>query len=620
MITNGFIQVAGVIDKKEADMLVSCGVKFLGFPLRLPVNKEDLSEQDAKKIITTLPEGVEAILITYMNEAREISELANYLGVKYIQLHGAIAVEELEKLKQDNPHYILIKSLVIGEGSFDQLMQTMKSCMSYVDAFITDTFDPKTGASGATGKTHDWSVTKELIDQSPKPIILAGGLTPDNVNEAIQNIQPIGVDAHTGLEGSDGRKDSAMVQSFITQASAALDRKTIYCSGALTAGKFSKLTQKAYKGTDGHVSELVIDLRDIEFIEMPTLIYILSVLCQRTDDQLYTLIRIPKEKKIRDYLRLWNFPKSVAECTGKGFSSFCNQEDIEQYFGENKVEDDFRYFESKSENRTQFINEKCFSICTHKLTSNIDKTADTILVSSIANKWKDPLVRNHLNNFFKPEKESKEIKSLQPNYISSRIVYEAISNALRHPNAKILISSSSLSYTHNKTKALLTLTYWDDGITFYSTISRALQTGKNIYCDVHQDDCFSYIVKHLNPLGDVRRFPFESDRKISIKSPVLELFLACLSPGVSCDIDRENYLEPSDDLAATPPGWGLYALLNCACEVFAGSVVIQSGCLFANVCADAANSEHKFKVTLRESEPGSPCFNGNMITVRLPLG
>ena len=59
-----------------------------------------------------------------------------------------------------------------------------------VDAFITDTFDPDTGASGATGKTHDWEVSQRIVEHSPLPVILAGGLGAGNVKEAIMQVKP----------------------------------------------------------------------------------------------------------------------------------------------------------------------------------------------------------------------------------------------------------------------------------------------------------------------------------------------------------------------------------------------------------------------------------------------
>ena len=66
--------------------------------------------------------------------------------------------------------------------------------------------------------THDWEVSRRLVEYSPKPIILAGGLDPDNVRDAILQVGPAGVDAHTGVEGADGRKSHALVTRFVAAA------------------------------------------------------------------------------------------------------------------------------------------------------------------------------------------------------------------------------------------------------------------------------------------------------------------------------------------------------------------------------------------------------------------
>lgn len=221
---NRFIQIAGVIDKKESDMLVNCGVKFLGFPLRLPVNKEDLTENEAAEIIKSLKDHCNGILITYLSDADEIVKFCSELGAGIVQLHGDITYSELLRIKQLNPDLIVIKSLVVHENNSDKLEQLVLSIHECVDAFITDTYDPTTGASGATGKTHDWSVSKRLIELSPKPVILAGGLNHDNVYEAIIEVRPAGVDTHTGVEGSDGRKDKILVSKFLTEAIRAFDK------------------------------------------------------------------------------------------------------------------------------------------------------------------------------------------------------------------------------------------------------------------------------------------------------------------------------------------------------------------------------------------------------------
>jgi phosphoribosylanthranilate isomerase len=215
---NGLIQIAGIIDTKEAKMLMDLGVDYLGFPLRLPVNKDDLTEEEAIEVIKGINPPHKSVLITYLETSIEIINFCNKLNVKVVQLHGPIALEELKKLKQQRPDIEIIKSLVVYGDNYAQLENTVKTLSPWVDLYITDTFDPVTGASGATGKTHDWQISRKLVTISPKPIILAGGLNPSNVKQAILNIKPAGVDLHTGVESPDGRKDYNLVKQFVSEA------------------------------------------------------------------------------------------------------------------------------------------------------------------------------------------------------------------------------------------------------------------------------------------------------------------------------------------------------------------------------------------------------------------
>lgn len=217
------IQVAGIIDLEEAELLINAGVDYLGFPLRLPVNKEDLSEEEAAKIIKTISPPAKGVLITYLDTAKEIVEFADKLGVKVVQLHGKISKSELIKTKELKPDLEIIKSLVIGEYSQDELLTIINEHSNWIDAYITDTFDPKTGASGATGKTHDWAISKKIIEISKKPVILAGGLNADNVREAILTVKPAGVDVHTGIENKSGRKDPELLTRFVQNAKKAFE-------------------------------------------------------------------------------------------------------------------------------------------------------------------------------------------------------------------------------------------------------------------------------------------------------------------------------------------------------------------------------------------------------------
>lgn len=218
------IQVAGVIDGEEAAMLLEEGVDWLGFPFRLPVHKEDLSEEDAAAIIGSLPASARGVLITYLREAHRILELCERLGTTTVQLHGELPEDEVAALKTSRPGIYVVKSLVVRGDNRGVLREQMNRFAPHVDAFITDTYDPQTGACGATGRTHDWNISREIVENAGRPVMLAGGLHPANVRDAILRVGPAGVDVHTGVEGPDGRKERGLVQQFVAEAREAFSR------------------------------------------------------------------------------------------------------------------------------------------------------------------------------------------------------------------------------------------------------------------------------------------------------------------------------------------------------------------------------------------------------------
>jgi phosphoribosylanthranilate isomerase len=213
------LQIAGVHDIDEALMSAAAGVTHIGIPLRLPVHKEDVSEEEAAQIFNALPEHVQGVVITYENEPDALVELMGITGAQVLQIHGDISLQALQELRRLLPNNPLFKSIVIGKVSFKESLETALGQAEHVDAFLTDTYDPGTGAEGATGKTHDWKRSRRLVAAlAPTPLILAGGLHPGNVYDAVRFVGPAGVDAHTGLEDKNGRKDKALVEAFVAES------------------------------------------------------------------------------------------------------------------------------------------------------------------------------------------------------------------------------------------------------------------------------------------------------------------------------------------------------------------------------------------------------------------
>ena len=215
------VQIAGVTSPDEARMLEELGTDLIGFPLRLGYHAPDTSEAVAREIIGSLKIPSRAVLITYLTDALEIRQFASCLGVSKVQLHAEITPAEICRLKFIAPSLSIIKSLIVRPECSDSahpLYDLAQEFDPYVDAFITDTFDPKTGATGATGLRHDWSVSARIAKLIKKPLILAGGLKPDNVYDAIMEVRPASVDAHTGVEDVNGAKSPSLVTSFISEA------------------------------------------------------------------------------------------------------------------------------------------------------------------------------------------------------------------------------------------------------------------------------------------------------------------------------------------------------------------------------------------------------------------
>lgn len=209
------IQIAGVSTLEEALFCERVGVDALGFTVRLPTGvHDDLTEAKARSIIAALPPFLSTVAITYVGNAREAADLCRYLGVSTLQLHGEFPSQELPVLRAALPHLRIIRAVHV---TGPEARARARSLERHVDAIILDTYDPETGRHGATGKTHDWGLSRALVEASRVPMILAGGLTPANVAAAIAAVQPWAVDVHTGVEEPDGRRSFDRIRAFVEE-------------------------------------------------------------------------------------------------------------------------------------------------------------------------------------------------------------------------------------------------------------------------------------------------------------------------------------------------------------------------------------------------------------------
>jgi phosphoribosylanthranilate isomerase len=211
------VQAAGVSSLREALFCKQVGVDSLGFTLRLPGGiHDDLTEKKAAYIIRRLPEGILPLVITYVQSAAEACQLVRAVRAAAIQFHRNITPEEISLFRELCPSVRTIGLVTVaGRDAIDRAAQFGPPVW---DCIILDSRDLVTGKTGATGKPHDWKISAEIVRIAKVPVILAGGLTAKNVAQAIHQVRPHGVDAHTGLEESDGTRSFPKIEAFALAA------------------------------------------------------------------------------------------------------------------------------------------------------------------------------------------------------------------------------------------------------------------------------------------------------------------------------------------------------------------------------------------------------------------
>lgn len=201
-------------------MAINYGADAIGLLVGQKHSSTDFIDSDtAKEIVEALPPFCASVLVTHLIDPKEIIDLATDIGVTTIQLHGDSTPDDAQTIKNGLPYIKLYKAIhVTDEGS----IENGRDFLPYVDAILLDTANPSTGQVGGTGMTHDWSISKRIVQAYDKPVILAGGLNPENVAEAIKMIEPFGVDVNSGTKGTNDYKDAGRVKDFIYNAKLAL--------------------------------------------------------------------------------------------------------------------------------------------------------------------------------------------------------------------------------------------------------------------------------------------------------------------------------------------------------------------------------------------------------------
>src|SRR3989344_3426197 len=207
------VKICGITDIETARAVASLGADMLGFHVDLHHSRNPLTRDMVAKIVSELPLTCSAVLVTSATNPEKIAQLVKKTGVTAIQLHGDI--EEMHKLKSELPNIKLYKVVnVFDEGAIEEA----KDYEGIADALVLDSAIKETGQRGGTGKTHDWNISRKIVESVSIPVILAGGLNPDNVSEAVRKVRPYAVDVNSGVSNPDGTKNLEKVKLFVERA------------------------------------------------------------------------------------------------------------------------------------------------------------------------------------------------------------------------------------------------------------------------------------------------------------------------------------------------------------------------------------------------------------------
>jgi phosphoribosylanthranilate isomerase len=207
------VKICCIADPAEAATAVAAGADAIGLVGEMPSGPGVIDDGTARLVATGVPPGVTRVLLTSRQTARAIAEHAVYCCVDTVQIVAPIDPVESAGLAALLPGVRLMQVLHVEDESTLDLARVYEP---HVHAFLLDSGRPKAVVPelGGTGRTHDWEVSAAIVRQSPHPVFLAGGLTPQNVAEAVRRVRPYGVDVCSGVR-SDGRLDAAKLGAFM---------------------------------------------------------------------------------------------------------------------------------------------------------------------------------------------------------------------------------------------------------------------------------------------------------------------------------------------------------------------------------------------------------------------
>jgi phosphoribosylanthranilate isomerase len=191
------IKVCGITSRDELDAVVRAGVDAVGFVTEVPVETHrKLTREETRGLVEATPPFVTTVAVTMPEDEDDAEALARETGADAVQVHNGVGVEGAAE-----------HAKVIERTEFEEPSDAAA-------AVIVDSTDAQ--GAGGTGETTDWEAAARFVDETTLPVVLAGGLEPSNVAEAVERVGPYAVDVSSGVERNE-TKDDVLVEKFVRE-------------------------------------------------------------------------------------------------------------------------------------------------------------------------------------------------------------------------------------------------------------------------------------------------------------------------------------------------------------------------------------------------------------------
>jgi phosphoribosylanthranilate isomerase len=200
---------------EEVQLAIRAGADAVGFVCATPTSVRTIDKQRVALITPLIPPPIESFLLTSELTASSIAKNVQLTGASTVQILSHISLTESKQLSELIP---TIKRVQVIHVESEVTLELIDKYSPYVHSFLLDSGRPnlKTPEYGGTGRTQNWSISAEFVKKCPLPVYLAGGLTTENVSEAIRLVRPFGVDLCSGVR-TNSRLDPGKLKAFIAE-------------------------------------------------------------------------------------------------------------------------------------------------------------------------------------------------------------------------------------------------------------------------------------------------------------------------------------------------------------------------------------------------------------------